>query len=327
MGKPISYTDQKAAHPKTFLSFDEHPDVRGLDCENAIDIDALLSSYATTGFQATHLSMAIHIIERMIKEDAAIYLTFTSNIISSGLRDIITYLVKHKRVAALFTTAGGIEEDIIKCLKPFKIGDFSINGRYLFDNGVCRTGNLLVPNDRYLYFEEFMNGVFERLHSKHKVIGAHELIEEMGNSSDDKSSYLYWAAKNKIPVFCPAPTDGALGDMIFFAKQRYPDLVIDVAGDMKKIVDMTLNQEKTGGIMLGGGAAKHFALNANIFRDGFDSAVYINTAQEFDGSDSGATPDEAVTWAKIKPNAPRVKVHADATIVFPLIVAATFARR
>jgi deoxyhypusine synthase len=36
--------------------------------------------------------------------------------------------------------------------------------------------------------------------------------------------------------------------------------------------------------------------------------VYINTAQEFDGSDAGARPDEAVSWGKIKVGADAVKV-------------------
>jgi len=54
--------------------------------------------------------------------------------------------------------------------------------------------------------------------------------------------------------------------------------------------------------------------------------VYVNTGQEFDGSDSGARPDEAISWGKIKANSETVKVFADATLVFPLIVAATWAK-
>ena len=72
---------------------------------------------------------------------------------------------------------------------------------------------------------------------------------------------------------------------------------------------------------MGGGISKHFTLNANIFREGLDYAVYINTAQEYDGSDSGARIDEAVSWGKVKANAPGVKIHCDASIAFPLLVA------
>ena len=43
-------------------------------------------------------------------------------------------------------------------------------------------------------------------------------------------------------------------------------------------------------------------------RNGAESAVYVNTAQEFDGSDAGAQPDEAVSWGKIKVGGDSVKV-------------------
>jgi deoxyhypusine synthase len=65
---------------------------------------------------------------------------------------------------------------------------------------------------------------------------------------------------------------------------------------------------KTGIIILGGGLPKHHICNANMLRNGADYAVYVNTAQEFDGSDSGARPDEAVSWGKIKSSAKTVKV-------------------
>lgn len=51
-------------------------------------------------------------------------------------------------------------------------------------------------------------------------------------------------------------------------------------------------------------------------RNGADYAVYVNTGQEFDGSDAGATPDEAVSWGKIKHIANPVKV-TDIDAVLP----------
>ncbi len=51
-------------------------------------------------------------------------------------------------------------------------------------------------------------------------------------------------------------------------------------------------------IILGGGVIKHHILNANLMRNGADFSVFINTAHEWDGSDSGAAPDEAISWGK-----------------------------
>ncbi|KAF9606584.1 hypothetical protein IFM89_026846 [Coptis chinensis] len=85
------------------------------------------------------------------------------------------------------------------------------------------------------------------------------------------------------------------------------------------------NHRKTSMIILGGGLPKHHICNANMMRNGADYAVFIKTAQEFDGSDSGARPDEAVSWGKPRGSAKTVKVHCDATIAFPVLVAETFA--
>ena len=77
-------------------------------------------------------------------------------------------------------------------------------------------------------------------------------------------------------------------------------------------------------VILGGGVVKHHTCNANLMRNGADFSVYINTANEFDGSDAGASPDEAISWGKIKLTATPVKVCCDATLIFPLLVTQTF---
>ncbi len=314
--------------PKETMTLDGQPTIEGYDFEKGLDFEAFLKSLFKQGFQATHLSQGIEIVKAMQREKATIFLSYTSNQVSCGNREVIKYLVKHKKVDVLVTSAGGIEEDIIKCLKPFVLGRFDVSGRMMFENGVNRTGNIFVPNDRFAYFEKFMQDVFAKAFAKQQKTGQvmcpKDFIRELGLAINDTSSILYWAAKNNIPVFCPGLIDGSLGDLIFFFKQSHPEFMLDITKEMKDIVNLVLNCEKTGGILLGGGISKHFALNANIFREGFDYVVYINTGQEFDGSDSGARIEEAITWGKVKPDAPAVKIYCDASIAFPLLVAGGF---
>jgi len=94
----------------------------------------------------------------------------------------------------------------------------------------------------------------------------------------------------------------------------------------EKLIRPLSGQKKSGIIILGGGIVKHHICNANMLRNGAEYAVFINTGQEFDGSDSGARPDEAVSWGKISLLANPVKVYCDASIAFPLLVAMTFAK-
>lgn len=305
------------------------PEIRGYDFEEGLDFDKFLSSYYTTGFQASNIGKAIDIIKRMREEkEITIYLGYSSNMVSSGLRDIIAYLVRNKMVDVLVTTAGGVEEDVIKSIKPFLLGRFDADGADLREKGLNRIGNIFVPNSRYIEFEKLMNKFLKRMLEKQKrennVFPTSEILHELGKEVSDEGSIIYNATKHNIPIFCPAITDGSFGDMIYFFKKENPEFKIDVTSDIVKINDTAINAVKTGVILLGSGIMKHHISNANLFREGSDYAVYINSNLEFDGSDSGAKPEEAKSWGKISPEANTVKIYGDATIIFPLLVAGAF---
>ena len=104
--------------------------IEGYDFDKGINYSEIVKSFSSSGYQASHLSKAIEITKKMIADKAFIYLGYTSNMVSSGLRDIFRYLVKNKRVNVIVTTAGGIEEDIIKCLGNFVLGDFRALGNF-----------------------------------------------------------------------------------------------------------------------------------------------------------------------------------------------------
>ncbi|MEM4271034.1 MAG: deoxyhypusine synthase family protein, partial [Candidatus Pacearchaeota archaeon] len=115
--------------------------IKGYDFNNGVNYKEILNSMKRSGFQASNLGEAIEIINNMIKDKAFIFLGYTSNMISSGNREIIRWLVEHKKVNVLVTTTGGIEEDIIKCLGNFILGDFRADGKKLRKKGINRIGN------------------------------------------------------------------------------------------------------------------------------------------------------------------------------------------
>lgn len=317
---------------KQSVDLSKLPAIKGYDFEKKFNFDNFIKSFSTLGIQASNLSYAINITNSMIREKTPIFLSFTSNIISSGLRDIITYLVKQKKVAIISTSAGGIEEDVMKVIEPFRVGDFNVKGVTLFDSGVKRIGNIFTTDNHYTYLEFFMEEVFKELLKQKNPITPVEICKVIGKLMEQKKefnhkeSYLYWAYKNKIPVYCPGLVDGAIGDLAYYFKKSHPEFEIETLTDHEKLIDYTINCEKTAALILGGGISKHYILNANIFKDGFDYVVYITTATEFDASDSGGNPEEAISWGKIKTNAVYAKVNCEASIAFPLLVAATFTK-
>jgi len=348
-GVPAIAADAVLVQSETLTS----PTVEGYDFNKGINYDAILNSYARTGFQATNMAKAIEEIQKMLDWSLAsepvaadeepeyrehrvrervrtkIWLSYTSNLISSGLRESIRFLAQHSMVQVMISTAGGIEEDIIKCMAPTHLGDFAMEGLGLRRRGINRIGNLLAPNDNYCKFEDWMVGVLSRMHDEQDRDGVRwtpsKMIHRFGKEINDPTSVCYWAYKNNIPVFSPAITDGSIGDMLYFHSYKRPGLILDLVSDIREVNDQAIKARKTGVIVLGGGLVKHHCMNANLMRNGADFCVYVNTAQEFDGSDSGARPDEAVSWGKIRVDSKPVKVYAEATMVFPLFVAKTFA--
>ena len=146
------------------------------------------------------------------------------------------------------------------------------------------------------------------------------------NMPNKEESIYYWCFKNEISVFCPAFTDGALGDVMYFDSYREPGFICDINADLRRINDIAMKAKKSGQIIIGRGVIKHHINNANLMRNGADFSVLINTAQEFDGSDAGARPDEAISWGKIAIGAKSVKVYAEATLVLPILIGETFVR-
>jgi Deoxyhypusine synthase len=128
-----------------------------------------------------------------------IFLGYTSNLISSGLREVFLYLVKHKHVACIVTTAGGIEEDFIKCLGKTYLADFSLDGADLRRRGMNRIGNLIVPNDNYCKFEDWLTPILDAMLEEQRANGQvwtpSSFIRRLGKEIDNEESVYYWAYK------------------------------------------------------------------------------------------------------------------------------------
>lgn len=228
--------------------------------------------------------------------------------------------MEHKHVSCIVTSAGGIEEDFIKCLGDTYMASFSDVGEDLRRRGLNRIGNMVVPNANYCAFEDWVVPILDKMLEEQEATKDSDdpvkwtpskVIHRLGKEINDERSVYYWAYKNNIPVFCPALTDGSLGDMLYFHtfKASPQALTIDIVQDIRAINTISVRAKRAGMIILGGGVVKHHIANACLMRNGAEHAVYINTGQEYDGSDAGARPDEAVSWGKIKIGADHVKVR------------------
>ena len=101
---------------------------------------------------------------------------------------------------------------------------------------------------------------------------------------------------------------------------------LDLLKDEQALSDIVYSAKKSGALMLGGGISKHHTLWWNQFRDGLDYAVYITSANELDGSLSGAQIREAISWGKVSAKASQVTVFGEVTSLLPFVVTALIQR-
>ena len=291
--------------------------------EKITDVSSLseyLKNIITVGFQSSHIGEARDLLKEMFS--TTLFLSFTANLVATGMRGYIKELVKNKKVSAIITTAGALEHDVMRSFSYYYKGDFSMDDSLLNKEGINRIGNVLIKNESYEILEKINNEIF----SKNEILEPSLLAEEYGkyiekNSDKRETSFLYHAYKNNIPVFCPGIVDGAIGLNAYFYKKASPSnkLVFDLVKDLEKLGEIILNAEETSGLIIGGGISKHHLLGSNIIRGGLDYAIYISTAVEYDGSLSGAKPKEAVSWGKLKQKK-HILINGEASLILPLLL-------
>ena len=175
-----------------------------------------------------------------------------------------------------------------------------MNDSKLHQEGVNRLGNVLVPNDSYgIIIEKKIIGMLEDLYKEGKrELSTSRTCREIGLRCCNETSILYWAAKNNIPVFVPGITDGSVGYQIWFFSQDHKDFRINLLKDEGDLNNIVFDAKKSGALIVGGGISKHHTIWWNQFKDGLDYVVYISTADEWDGSLSGARPTRSSFMGK-----------------------------
>jgi deoxyhypusine synthase len=280
------------------------------------------------GFTAGKAAVGVKILECMIKmRNCVKFLSFTGNLVATGTRGALKELVKRKLVDVIITTCGTLDHDMARCWRDYYRGSFIMNDAKLHENGINRLGNVLVPNDSYgTIIEEKMQALLENLWKENtREVSTSQLCREIGKRLCNESSILYWAAKNDIPVYVPGITDGAVGYQTWLFSQDH-DFRLNLLKDSGEINDIVFTAKKTGALIIGGGISKHHTIWWNQFKNGLDYVVYVSTADEWDGSLSGARPREAVSWGKISAKAKRIMIEGDASLILPLMVSSLVTR-
>jgi len=303
------------------------------------DVRSLIDQMGRAGgFTATKLANARDMLSdamgKSSQEKVLNWLSFPACLCATGTRGFFLEALKRKAFNVVITTCGTLDHDIARTYQDYFHGDFELDDIALGEEGLNRLGNVIVPNECYGdIIERVMLPWLEEIEEERLALqtdnpwlgfGSVELCWAIGDRIEDESSLLHWAAKHRIPIVIPGLSDGAIGSQLFMHRQKSPSFMIDFLADEQVLSDLTWTSEESHALMVGGGISKHHVIWWNQYRGGLDSAVAITTAPEHDGSLSGARLREAVSWGKVRPEAPQVVVEGDASVLLPILGADLF---
>lgn len=229
------------------------------------------------------------------------WLSFPACLCATGTRGFFVEAIKRKMFNVVSTTCGTLDHDIARAYKHYYHGSFELDDIELGEHSLMRLGNVIVPNASYGEIIEAMvmpalEDIYkERTAASDKTgadvwlgFGSVHLVWALGERIGTPDTLIYWAAKHRIPVCIPGITDGSIGAQLFMFRQKHRDFHLDTLADEQIMSDLTWDVETSNALMVGGGISKHHVIWWNQYRGGLDSAVYITTAPEHDGSLSGA---------------------------------------
>ncbi|MFB5645198.1 MAG: deoxyhypusine synthase [Nitrosopumilaceae archaeon] len=303
--------------------------VKDIEIKKDTNIEKIFEEMSQSGgFESTSLSTGLEILTEMISDEKCLrFLSCVAAVMSTGLRGIIKDMIKNKWFDVMITTCGALDHDIARHFSNYKEGSFTMDDSELVGQNIHRLGNVLVPMESYgpIIEEKIQAFLEEEYKSGTREMSTADICKMIGKHLGE-NSFLYWAYKNNISVIVPGIVDGAVGSQIWLFSQKHNDFKLNLIEDSNLLSSLIFKAKKSGAFMIGGGISKHHTLWWNQYRDGLDYALYITTAQEFDGSLSGALVREAISWGKVTQKAKQATIHAEATTILPFLYSALLSK-
>jgi deoxyhypusine synthase len=301
------------------------PYVKQMKIRHRMSIADIASEMRKTGvLGAGKFAKAVDITKNMFLKEYTCFLSLAGPMVAGGLRQIIRDLVNDNYLDAIISTGANVTHDLIEALGyRHIIGTSKANDIKLKKSGFGRIYDINVGMEAFAGLEKWVYQILNSLNSETKKnLAGYELLWEFGKNLKDNNSILKTCYKKKVPIICPGIQDSMVG-MNLWTYSTFNKLMINSLKDLSKLTEMSLESKRIGAIIIGGGVPKHHLLMANTIRGGVDAAVQITMDRPEAGGLSGAPLEEAISWRKIRNESKVANLIGDATILFPLIVAAS----
>lgn len=291
-------------------------------------VSDLVKDMSKMGFQGGQLGASLRVWERMLDEEATIFLGLAGAMVPAGLGEFIAFLIRERMVDCLVSTGANLFHDLCEGLGIVHYqGSACADDTYLNECKIDRIYDVFVSEVELhkvdLHISSFVKGLdTERRYS------SRELMYMLGERLPD-TTILGAAHKAGVPIFVPALGDSSIGIGMVIAYREGHKVMVDQIKDVDEITQMVEKSTQTGVVYIGGGVPKNFIQQTEVIAEligiysvGHKYAIQYTTDAPHWGGLSGCTFSEAVSWGKVAKEAKMVQVFSDATITVPVVVQA-----
>jgi deoxyhypusine synthase len=287
---------------------------------------------ARISFQGRSLGVAHGVWQKMLADDVTIFMGMAGALSAGGLRMVVAHLIEHRYIDCLVSTGANLYHDLHETRgRHHYVGSACANDAHLAEDRIDRVYDTYASEEEFsdndVWIGDFVGTLESRPYTSREflnLLGGHLWTTTKGDG------ILTAAYRAGVPIFCPAIADSSIGMGLSQGRHKTPGAgLIDTIGDIVESANLVIRRPRTATIVLGGGTPKNFINQASVQAEFFNArvgghkyAVQIVTDVPHFGGASGSTLEEAQSWGKLAVDAAQVTVHADATIVLPILATA-----
>ena len=303
----------------------------------------LVRTFDGMGYNAKRLAEACDLFLKMIDQDVTICFTVSGALTPIGLSGLFIKAMEFGFIDWFVSTGANTYHDTHRAFDlPMVQGDFRVDDDELRDAGIARIYDVFILDDETLTASDKM--VLEAFRSTKDLKKpfstpdvCYRLGLEIGRVAPyPEKSWLVKASELDVPIFVPAQSDSSVGMNLAVKFIEGDPVDPSPSLDILESAAIVKNSKKNGAVELGGGVPKNFFMQTQpmlwqILKDnqgGHDYFIQITDARPDTGGLSGATPQEAKSWGKVKEAMKNnVVVYCDSSIAAPILLAYALSMR
>lgn len=312
------------------------PQIEPLRLEGNEDVaDMIDRCFGRSGFNARRLAEACELYSRMLKAGATVGLTLTGAMTPIGMQGALNSLIKAGFVDWIIATGANLYHDLHRAYGfPVRQGHWAVDDNELADVGVARIYDTYIEERGTLQATDKIILRALRHVDTSRPMSTAKLHWELGRAAardavaPDKS-LVVTAHRYDVPVYTSSPGDSSIGMNLIVPRIFGQPLMLDPLADVIETAAIVRGASENGVIEVGGGSPKNFYLQTQptlhqILYDrsggGHDYFIQLTVDAPHWGGLSGATPQEARSWGKIKDaHRNNVVVYSCASLTLPLL--------